>query len=91
LAAAAGALFDSPLTEGALDTAGAPAPMVDPEDAAEAVVAGAALGWLVVLSEGFWVLLPKPKITAATTIAMTVNPSQRERFTEPRNRPVTCL
>jgi hypothetical protein len=65
---------------------------LDPEVAVdEAVVAGVALGWLAVLSEGLGVLLPKPRITAATMIATTANPSQRERFTEPRNRPVTCF
>jgi hypothetical protein len=33
--------------------------------------------------------MPKLRITAATMIATTANPTHRERFTEPLNRPVT--
>jgi hypothetical protein len=36
-------------------------------------------------------LMPKPRITATTMIATTANASQEERFTEPRNKPVTSL
>ena len=91
LVAVAAALFDPPLTEGAVAPAGAPAPLLDPAGTVEAVVAGAALGWVVALSRGFWLLLPKPRTTAATMIATTATPSHTERFTEPRNRPVACL
>jgi hypothetical protein len=36
-------------------------------------------------------LMPKPRITAATMIATTANPNHRERFTEPRYKPITRL
>ena len=94
LAAVGGAaLFDSPLAEEPAEVAGASA--LDPVAAVEAVVpalvVAAGAGWVDALSEDFWVLMPKPRITAAMMIATTANPTQRERFTEPRNRFVTGL
>jgi len=62
---------------------------LDPLAASAAAGAGAAaVGGLVELSDDFCVLRPKPRITAAMMTATTAKPSQRERFTEPRNRPV---
>jgi hypothetical protein len=84
-AAADGALVGSLLAEEA--SAVAAVPVLDPVAVVEAVAVGAELGWFAALSEGFWVLMPKPRITAATMIATTANPSHRERFTEPRKRP----
>jgi hypothetical protein len=80
-----GALVGSLFAEEA--SAVAAVPVLDPVAAVEAVAAGAELGWFAAPSEGFWVLMPKPRITAAMMIATTANPSHRERFTEPRNRP----
>jgi len=93
-AAAAGA--DSPLVVAAVveepaEVAGAPVPVAEPPASVEAVVFAAGAGWSDARSGDFWVLMPKPRITAATMIATTANPSQEERFTEPRNRPVTSL
>jgi hypothetical protein len=84
------ALFDALLPEESEDVAGAAVVALDPAAAVGAVVVAAAFG-LDALSEDFWVLMPKPRITAATMIATTANPSHRERFTEPRYRPITGL
>ncbi len=86
-------LLDSPPAEESAAVAAvpvlAPVPVATVEVAVPAVVAAAELGRFDAISGGFWVFLPKLRITAATTIAATANPSQTERFTEPRNRPVT--
>ena len=79
---------DAPLAEALLDSAGA---VVAALDSVGAVVVAAALGGLDALSGDFWVLMPKPRITAAMMIATTANPSHRERFTEPRFEPITRL
>lgn len=83
----ADALVESPLPVAAPDVAGAALPALDAVDVVEMVDVVAALGGVDALSEDFWVLMPKPRITAAMMIATTANPNQRERFTEPRYRP----
>jgi hypothetical protein len=89
--AAAGA--DSPLVvaEEPAEVAGAPVPVAESPASVEAVVVAAGAGWFDARSGDFWVLMPKPRITATTMIATTANASQEERFTEPRNKPVTSL
>jgi hypothetical protein len=86
-------LSDPPLAEEPAEVAGTSA--LDPVAVVEAVVPALVVavesGWFDALSEDFWVLMPKPRITAAMMIATTANPTQRERFTEPRNRLVTGL
>jgi hypothetical protein len=83
----ADALVESPLPVATPDVAGAVLPGSDAVDVVEAVGVVTALAGLDALSEDFWVLMPKPRITAAMMIATTANPNQRERFTEPRYRP----
>ena len=83
----ADALAESPLPAAAPDVVGAAPPVSDAVGVVEAVGVAAGLGGVDTLSEDFWVLMPKPRITAAMMIATTANPNQRERFTEPRYRP----
>ena len=63
------------------EVAGAPVPVAEPPASVEAVVVAAGAGRFDALSGDFWVLMPKPRITATTMIATTANASQEERFT----------